>query len=385
MNKKFNSILYIPFFLLGIYISFFQSIIDQISSYYKINNTNAGIIISLHFIGTLLSSWIFGEISSRIGKKKVIESGFIMFFSGLVLIFLSKTIIIAAIGVFIIGGGFGIIEGMTSGVLADKNPDESNKVINISQMFFSIGAVVGPILTYQLLKNFIGWKYIYLILFICFMAAFFLFTKLDITENQVNKKGEILSVVLMKNKIFIHLCICIALFIGIEEGTAFWINTYFKSLNTESSVGFYVLSSYWAGMIIGRYIVSKFNKKLKLILQTGIISSMIFIMISVLSTSTAAKCIGFTLSSFCSSGVWPLLMALTSINFREYTGTAFGIMLSFSAFGGIIFPFLFGLISDYSSMQTSLYILPILFIALLIFQFRIPEAGREISQNACEI
>lgn len=134
MKTKINAICYISMGLLGIYISVYQSIISIISKNYSINNTVAGVIISLHFIGSLIAPIIFGEISDRIGKKSVVIISFNVLIAGLLMVYLFNNLALIATGIFIIGCGFAVIEGTLSGVLSDVNLDETNKVINISQI-----------------------------------------------------------------------------------------------------------------------------------------------------------------------------------------------------------------------------------------------------------
>lgn len=83
VKAKINTVCFMSMLLLGVYISVYQSIINSFSKIYSINNAVVGIIIALHFIGSLIAPVIFEEISDRIGKKPVVIISLSILISGL--------------------------------------------------------------------------------------------------------------------------------------------------------------------------------------------------------------------------------------------------------------------------------------------------------------
>lgn len=373
MKTRINKFCYITIGLLGIYISIYQSIINTINRDYSISNAVAGVIISMHFIGSLVAPVIFGEISDRVGKKAVVIEAFIIFIIGLLLVYLFHSIVIVAIGIFLIGGGFGVIEGTLSGLLSDVNAGEANRVISISQIFFSIGAVAGPLIVLSLIDLYSGWKELFLFLIILYCAALVYLVQLKFERNyNVTRYDQgLISVKLVKKKIFILLCISIFIYVGIEEGVAFWLNTYFKSTYNASQLWAYALSGYWGSMIIGRYIVSRFAKYSKQLMAGGLLVSLLFLVTALLVKNSIICFICFIGVGLGFSAIWPIIMSMAAGYYPEYTGTALGILMTCSAAGGIIVPFLIGFIADFSMIGMAFWIIPVMTVLILVIQMHI--------------
>ena len=373
MKNGINNICYISIGLLGIYISIYQSIISTITKEYSISNTVAGVIISMHFLGSVVAPVIFGEISDRIGKKAVVVVAFVISITGLLFIFLFNSIVMVVIGIFMIGSGFGVAEGTLSGILSDVNAGETDRVISISQMFFSIGAVAGPLIALSLISLYGSWKVLFLLLIILYCVILVYLVRLKFVEKSdvVRYDHGLISVKLVKEKIFILLCISIFIYVGIEEGVAFWLKTYFESTYNAGQLGVYALSGYWGSMIIGRFIASRFAKYNKQLMAGGLLVSLLFLIVVLLVKSSMISIICFMGVGLGFSAVWPIIMSTTARHYSEYTGTALGIMMTCSAAGGIAVPSLIGFIADFSMIGTAFWVIPVMVVLILAAQMNI--------------
>ena len=378
VKTKINTACYISMGLLGVYISVYQSIISTITKNYSISNTVAGIIISLHFIGSFVAPIIFGEIGDRIGKKSIIIISLNLLIIGLLMVYLFDNILLLAIGIFIIGCGFAVNEGILSGLLSDVNIGKTNKVINISQMFLSIGAVTGPLITLLLIKLTGSWKFVFPLMIVLFGVILLYFTRLRFDgirkTVQDHKNTGLISIKLFKEKIFIYLCISIFIYVGIEEGIAFWLVTYFDNSFNAIQLGTYALSAYWASMIVGRYLASRFNNKQRFLLNGGLISSLVFICIALLWQNGIVSLICFAGVGLGFSAVWPIIISITAENYPKYTGTAMGIMMTAGAGGGIAVPFLIGTLTNFGKIYIVFWVVPILIVFILVTQIFIEKS-----------
>ena len=378
VKTKINTACYISMGLLGVYISVYQSIISTITKNYSISNTVAGIIISLHFIGSFVAPIIFGEIGDRIGKKSIIIISLNLLIIGLLMVYLFDNILLLAIGIFIIGCGFAVNEGILSGLLSDVNIGKTNKVINISQMFLSIGAVTGPLITLLLIKLTGSWKFVFPLMIVLFGVILLYFTRLRFDgirkTVQDHKNTGLISIKLFKEKIFIYLCISIFIYVGIEEGIAFWLVTYFDNSFNAIQLGTYALSAYWASMIVGRYLASRFNNKQRFLLNGGLIASLVFICIALLWQNGIVSLICFAGVGLGFSAVWPIIISITAENYPKYTGTAMGIMMTAGAGGGIAVPFLIGTLTNFGKIYIVFWVVPILIVFILVTQIFIEKS-----------
>ncbi len=374
MKTRLNILCYMTMILLGIYLSAYQNILSTISQSYSINAAAVGILISLHFIGSLTAPLIFGEISDRTGKKSVVIISFCIMISGLAAIFLSNGILMVAIGIFLIGNGFAVTEGVLTGVLADENIGEAGRVISMSQVFFCVGAVAGPLAALLTERVSGSWKTIFLLLIVLFAVLLTNFARITINKGKPSKDSgtgsKLISVKLFKEKAFVMLCISMFIYVGIEEGVAFWLNTYFESSYELKALGSYVLSIYWSGMIVGRYLASRFSSKNTLFLKAGLLISLLFITVPLIWRSEAIGIICFFGVGLGFSAVWPVLMSIIANRYPEYTGTAMGAMMTAGAGGGVAVPFLMGVIANFTAISAAFWVIPVSVILILILQSR---------------
>jgi FHS family glucose/mannose:H+ symporter-like MFS transporter len=380
MNKAINTTCYISLLFLGMYLAVYQVAINFISKELAISSTTSGILISLHFAGIMIAPAIFGEISDRIGKKPVIIICFVIMIAGLLLVYFYNVIEFIAAGILLIGCGFGAIEGVMSGLLVDLNDKRTNQVINISQMYFSIGAVVGPVSAIWITELLGSWKQNYIVLAVLFLILLIIIAgqkhaemngKGPATENMPPgkpvPKGSI-AFFLLKEKRLILLCMAIFIYVGIEEAAAFWTNTYFIDAFNMEKLGAYALSGYWGSMIVGRYIGSRFEEKSNVFCMLGLIISLISIILALIIKNLVFNLACFILLGLGFSIVWPVLMATAAKSYYKYTGTTMGIMMMFGAAGGIIVPFLMGAVREFSDTGTAFLIVPALALLIIFLQ-----------------
>ena len=199
------------------------------------------------------------------------------------------------------------------------------------------------------------WKLLFGVSIVIVLVFLLVFKKYQYPDYKVSEKIEgTITVMLLKQKNFIVLCLSMIMYVGVEEGLAFWITSYVKEWTSVAYYPSIVLSLFWGSMIIGRYIVSRFSSRLNEIIIASMVFSSIFLLVSVLSNNFTVSIIAFFLTGFGFSGIWPMIMALAKTYFPKYTGTAFGIMMACCAVGGLTVPFIMGYIGEVASLNGAL-------------------------------
>ncbi|MEI6100838.1 MAG: MFS transporter [Eubacteriales bacterium] len=368
--KSINALCFVSMAALGIYLSAYQSLVDSIKVSFLIDNTTIGFIIALHFLGITILPLVTGEIGDRFGKKTVIMLGFVFFLTGLVMIIFAQIIVPLAIGILLVGAGFGIIEGMFTAMLVDTNA-EPGKPIFLSQTFFCIGTVVGPFIA-LLFNNVLNlsWKTNYIFVFALILILFILFTRkgVNFKQNHPIGKKTLLTLQLIKKRLVILLAVSLLLYVGVEEGIAFWINDLFKQVQSASYAGLFAISIYWGGMAVGRLVCSKINKHMRKIVLAGLVGSIAIAIIAIVFSNETVRMICFFFLGFGLSSIWPAIVFETNNRFPQYSGTVSGIMLFVSGVGGMMVPLLMGVVGDSMNMQAAFILAPVIILIILCFQ-----------------
>jgi MFS family permease len=71
------------------------------------------------------------------------------------------------------------------------------------------------------------------------------------------------------------------------------------------------------------------------------------------------------------SGIWPLVVAVVAKNIEEMQATAIGVVVALGGTGALLFPWLFGIFSDYMGLRFIFIMVVVLVVAMfLVFQSR---------------
>lgn len=134
-------------FFVGFEMGGFQLVLRGVSTEFSMTATGAGLLVAAQNAGIMLMPPLFGSLSDRIGKKRVLLLFSLIFCLGCAFTGLSRGVLPFILGVFLIGSGYSVCECTGSAALADAYPEKSAKYINLSQCMLSAGAVVSPVLT----------------------------------------------------------------------------------------------------------------------------------------------------------------------------------------------------------------------------------------------
>lgn len=372
--KPINSLCYISLTVLGLYISAYQNALPEIIKEYGLPGWAGGFIIALHFTASFLFPFVLGTVSDRIGRKTVLIGCFVLTLTGMVFVILFGNIWMCGIGIFIIGGGYCVIEGNMSSLLCDVNPSKETKVMNLSQMFFCAGAVCGPILGTVSNRLFGGWRSAYIFIQLLFLICAVMLAGLKIPRTKVisaeGKKEKSLLLNVLKNKYFIILIAAMIVYVGIEEGAAFWTGEYIGTIFGSAALSAYFLSAYWLGMTIGRLIASFVEKNMDKITFGGIWIALIFFAGILFVKNEVVVILCFFAVGFGIAPIWPLIMAYGTVINPSARDTAAGCLISAGAAGAVILPFLLGISNDLYGIQVSfaamLTLLAVLFAGLIV-------------------
>jgi len=344
--------------LLGINLSVYQTVLADINEFFGFDGASTGLLITLFFLGALVAPIIAGELSDRLGKKSVLIASCLLFISGIVMVTQTTNIFICGLGVFLIGSGSCTVEGLLSAKITDENPDSSEKLMNFSQLFFCVGAVLGPMLSLAARTHGAEWQTTMLIVAIIFIPASFCIlllseSKKKAISNEKDEKDSAYSMILLKDRKFLLFFFSLLLYVGAESGVAFSVTGYFSSDYQNGFSGEIALSLFWFGMIIGRFFAGILHKISDKIMIICIASSIVISFLLQFQHHVLFSVALFFLIGLSYSAIWPLLMAFCTKAFPKYSGTAGGLMVTGGALGGMSIPMLMGVVANVSGIRMS--------------------------------
>ena len=363
---KLNAICYTVMFLLGLWLSVYQSVISEITLSVGSGSTLTGILIALYFLGALTMPPVAGEVSDRFGKKTVLIAAVVVMIAGIVTVASTGRIVPAGLGVFLTGAGACTLEGLFSAKITDVHADNSEKIMNYSQGVFCAGAVLGPLMVLAVRVPGGVWQtnmYIIAVL-LAVAGGAILCLPGDKKEPERVKGGAAYSFTLMRDIRFLLFFFSILLYVGAEAGVAFFITDYFEGSATV--LGEISLSLFWGSMIIGRIIAGLLSRHSGKIMLICLFTALIFSLLLQINQPPVVSVFIYIMIGFGMSAVWPLIMAACTRAFRSTSGTAGGLMMLGGSLGGMLIPFVIGIISNAGSVRSAILLVPAAILVTII-------------------
>lgn len=333
-----------------------------------------GYVFSFYFIGFItgcyLSIWL---ITYWKRKNLLLTAYFLLFVAMLSLTFTSNFILIA--GLFILFGlANGFTESQVSTLIIEINKGNEGLFTNLNQALFGVGAFLGPLLTVTMIDLGFYWKNTYIAAGIICFINIVLFALMDISKYESPKikmsPNIFKSIRLDNRRIFVLLLLSLFFYTCAEIGLSGWIPTFLRTERafTEFSAG-HVLSFFWSATIIGRIItgfLSRIFGILKILIALAILS-IISVICGIYSSSIAGIFTSFILTGFFIAGIWPLIVVEGGILYSANRNSAVSIIILLGGSGGLLTPFLLGLIYNNFDLLIAMNLNYIFLFLLLIF------------------
>lgn len=365
-NKKlFNAIIYLASFVSGSCLAAHQAMVGKICADFGASSTVMGTVIGALYTGSFLMVVIFGELSEKIGKKRVVLITGLAVSTGALTVALAPSVTVVTVGYFLYGCGVGAFESTIYAAFTDANPENSNRYMCIAQAIYSLGAVVSPILVGQFfLGQPFAWKNAYIVIVAAFVCSTTLvFTRKNIT-NQVSPaaKGEkLVFLKLLRSPTLVVYMLVMLCYLGFESGITYWAVNYFDELGA-SELGTYAISAYWLVSIAGR-VVGSFIKREREALCLSLGIAAVGMGLTALAPSPVIKLVGIGIVGLGFAPAYPTLLGAGVRQFPQFSGATFSVMTFSGALGGSLFQPLFGSLVAATSTQ---FVYTAIFVGIIV-------------------
>lgn len=391
--------LFCIFVLYGITSMTIDPIIPLIHQKIKIGYDRIGISLLFGSFFLLISTFISGKLSDKFSAKKNIAVGLIFLFSGFLFfgisykLYINYIILISII--ILIRSGLGTIESSVHKYAPQISPDNINIVFLKLNIFWNIGATVGPVIISVVLLTELnlGYEFLFLsILFLLILIIFFwssqeqkrfYYFRNEDRKESVRDNNKKSSFILVKNPTIILSGIILFFHMGSLAGLSSWMTTYFSILDIKVSTGSLILSLYWATSTIGLLLTHKFLKKTNEItlLLVGCILCVICITLFNFVLTIYMKIIFLIIQSISVSGFISLTKSIAVQENKKFTGIIVGFIMSMAVAGSMTFLPILGYVIEYVGEKYIIYIFSLswtITLSLIIILYKLINKKYEI-------
>jgi len=328
---------------LGVYASLLSTLSDRLAAQFSLASTDAGLFISAHALGMLVSVLLSGSLADSIGKRRIVLFSCALMVAGLLATYFSTSLIAVLAGLFFTGMGFSPGEAISSALLTDENPQQATRWMNWSQVCFGLGAVLSPLAVVGYLTG--GRPYGGLLL-ICAGLVFLsglaiLSAGGDMGAGKADKtRLNMFSV--LKSRTVLLCSLMVFVYLGCESVGIVYLKQLFQLHGEGSRLADLSVSLFWFSMILLRLVGTRMDGKEIISLRYLTLMMPLGALISLLAPSPGLRLVGAFFYGAGCGAVWPMLFVLAGRALPARSGAVFAVMMIFTTAANSLFPMLIG-------------------------------------------
>lgn len=369
------------FFMFGFITCLNDILLPHLKSLFTLNYTQASLVAFCFFGAYFIVSLPAGRLVQKWGYKNGTIAGLVITALGCLLFVPAaelQSYPFFLFGLFILATGITIIQVAVNPYISILGPKETaSSRLNLAQAFNSLGTTLAPLFGAALIlagsetttavekATAVKGPYIFLTLTLVGLAVFLCFIKLPAVTPESTTADREMKKVRASAWHYRHLvlgALAIFCYVGAEVAIGSYIVNF---LNLPSILGMpehtaaKLLSYYWGGAMVGRFIGSVVMRKAgpARILALNAIFAAVLVLAAMLASGNFAMIAILSIGLF-NSIMFPTIFTLAIDDLGDHTAQASGI-LCMAIVGGAVIPLLQGVLADKMGLQESFF-LPIL-------------------------
>ncbi|HUX13007.1 MAG TPA: MFS transporter [Spirochaetia bacterium] len=363
------------FVIFGVGMTIIGATLPKILSEFSWSYTAAGAVIAAGALGYFLSTYLNGILLQKIGPKAVTTIGLGLQVVALGLFAATPSVALNFFLNLLIGLGQGATEVTINFAVVRMERKGESHLMSLMHAAFSVGAVVGPLVIGFIIRFGMPWQLIYrgLAVITLLMAAAMLLLPFDrVAHASVTRTATAPSARPERQPMFYLAFLMLFLYVGLELGTSNWVSEYFvRVLGGTASLGAFMVSIYWAGILVGRLAVPLLFRKSEQarVLIGQSISVAVTLAAAVLFKNPIGSGSAFFLAGLGCSAIYPLVMTIIGHHFSTGQNRAVGFASTGGGVGSFVFPFVMSAISEAFGIQNGFFLYILLAVVMALVSF----------------
>jgi fucose permease len=320
---------------------------------FSLSVSSVGIVFPLATAGFALAVMVAGYVVDSYGRRPVLVGASLMLGIGYLGWGLAPHWIIMVAFLLFTGAGLGCIDIITNVMASDSSSGNRVAELNRLHMFFGLSAVLSPLLIGLSLD--VSWRIPMLVIgalgFVCLPLSL----RVRLPEAAGLERLSRANVLpLARNNVIILVTSVLLLYIWVEISVIGWGVTYLTDVFQEPYGRSTVLVSlFWGAIFLGRLAMTWITRYLsaELSLQIPLIVSVPLVLAFGLAPSAPVVYAVVFLLGLCVAPVFPTMFALALQRFPRRPGTVAILLLLGGAVGGMLPPFVLGVMAEAFSFR----------------------------------
>ncbi len=340
---------YFDFVLVGVYISAIGPGLPSIAARAHLPLAQAGTVLTAIFGGGLVMSPIAGRAMDRLGRRPLLIFGCAVHAAGCMLLPLAGSWSQVLAGGVLLGIGDSTSVVGYHVLLAELYPRESGAALNRLNVFFGVGALLGPALAAVSLSVAGDIRYA-----LWLVAAGDVVTAAILCSVRAPGRASVQTEQAAgglsgaaRRPLFWWLALLIALYVALEAGLGNWTYTYLHGGGVGETAASILTSGYWLCLTLGRALSPTALKRLRepaLLTAVAVAALALSVLLFAGAGWRSGGAVWILLLGVAFGPVWPLAFAVAAGEFTAEAGAVSGLLAAAGSIGGIAGPWLQGLL-----------------------------------------
>lgn len=308
------------------------------------------------FSGLVLGIVVTGPLADRWGAKLFAQLGNALTAAALVWAAFAPGYGSLGAALFVLGLGAGLLDMVLSPVVAALNPGRRAAAMNWLHSFYCVGAVVTILAGTLALQAGLGWRGACLALVLLPLALLAMFAPLVFPRMSTEGARTPLRT-LMRDRWFVGALAAIFLGGATELGMAQWLPAFAeKRLGLPAWAGGTALLCFSVAMALGRMAVGALGGRgdPHRVMAWGCGLSVVAFIAGSFTPWPPLALAACVAAGFTGSCLWPTMLAVAADRHPEGGATMFGALAALGNAGGIVMPWVVGVVADASDLRWGL-------------------------------
>ncbi len=342
---------------------------EYLTQSFEVDKIFIGLLASLFATGALIGSVSFGPIVDRFGYKIILIVSLVLLLVGFEVIGRTSNLNMIRSMIFLFGLGGGVINGGTSALVSDLNPDKKGAYLSILGVFWGVGALSLPLITSVLLKSGLDYSAILISigLFVLIPIAMFALLKCPPAKNSEGIPYR-KYVEMIKNPAILLIAFFLFFQSGFETLVTTWTPKYFLeiyALDTQTAILSLTVMS--ISLTVSRILLGYVLKKVEnwKVVMAGLFVVVAGFLLMRFGGSFPVGLIGIALVGAGASATVPVMLGYVGAMYPEISGAAFSLVLFVALTGNAILNAIGGVV--FENYHISSFILFMIGISVVMF------------------
>lgn len=339
------------FFSLGMVTASIGPVLSELSTNTHTPLVVVGSIFTALFLGALLTQFISGFISGKVGLLPLLLAGTLLAALGMTGITLSRSFPVLLLSAMFLGLGHGAANLSGNLSIAIAFQEKRVTAVNFVNIFYALGAFIGPALAgISVIKFNTGLPVFWLGALLIFSTGLMMArTPLAKTKSAEKSPASPLTGTTLLASPILWIIVLLAFFYGgSETGMSGWTTTFM-----QQSVGFsleraaFVTSAFYLALMLGRILCSWLGSKLsdlQILMSTLAVTFAGALLFVAGHQNAVLSTLAVTIIGLGYGGTYPTMIAFSTSIFKHEVGKASSIIISAGSIGGMVLPPLQGVI-----------------------------------------